>query len=82
MNWMVLIAIVQLLEAAVFVIIAYKLSDIYQRIRKICDSADEESDNGTKKAYFSMRRAFKKSAKFTDRSRKWINEREKKSRGW
>ena len=82
MNWTAVILLTQLLEAAVFAIIAYKLSEMYQEIRKLCDSSDENSDNSTEKSHFSIRRASKRSAKITDRSRKWIYEREKTSRRW
>ena len=82
MSWTAVILLTQLLEAEVFAIIAYKLSEMYQEIRKLCDSSDENSDNGTEKSHFSIRRASKRSAKITDRSRKWIYEREKKSRRW
>ena len=82
MNWTVVVLLAQLLEAAVFAIIAYKLSEMYREIRKLCDSSDENSDNSTEKSHFSIRRASKRSAKITDRSRKWIYEREKKSRRW
>ena len=82
MNWAVVILLTQLLEAVVLAIIVYNLGEIYREIRKLCESSDENSDNRTKKSYFSLKWASKRAAKITDRSRKWINEREKKSRRW